>query len=546
MSKIVNRILKQSNVWTIGAILIALLVLIPVTILLSELLVPPSEVWFHIQEFLLLDYFYTTAIVIISTMFFSAIIGVSLAYIVVVYDFKFKKFFKWALYLPLAIPSYIAAYVYANMFSYTGVFQIAMREVFNINRAFINIMSIPGAIFIFTVTLYPYVYSIVKAFLEKQASSLFESSRLLAKSPSQTFFKVILPLLRVAIVAGVTLVGLEVLNDYGVVNYFGVKTFSVAIFNAWFGLNDLNSAIRLSTLVMLALLGLSILEKILRGKRSYSFAKSNNKPIATIKAKGLFQFALIGYLTLWFALGFLIPTIQLIAYALNAQNVIFNRGFVAMLSNTLIYGVVATILIISMSLVVANFHRSNKSMFGRALTRITTLGYSIPGAIIAIAVVVFFISIDNLLYPLYQLINPNTIKLILSSSVTMLVFAYVLRFMAIGYNTIESNYEKIGINYTNASYLLGKSKLRTFFNVDLPMLRFGLVSAAVLVFVDIIKELPLTLILRPFNFHTLATRVYQFAGDEMIYEAAIPALILIGVCSIAIYWLTHFGQSEEI
>jgi iron(III) transport system permease protein len=199
-----------------------------------------------------------------------------------------------------------------------------------------------------------------------------------------------------------------------------------------------------------------------------------------------------------------------------------------------------------MSLVVANFHRSNKSMFGRALTRITTLGYSIPGAIIAIAVVVFFISIDNLLYPLYQLINPNTIKLILSSSVTMLVFAYVLRFMAIGYNTIESNYEKIGINYTNASYLLGKSKLRTFFKVDLPMLRFGLVSAAVLVFVDIIKELPLTLILRPFNFHTLATRVYQFAGDEMIYEAAIPALILIGVCAIAIYWLTHFGQSEEI
>jgi iron(III) transport system permease protein len=407
-------------------------------------------------------------------------------------------------------------------------------------------MSVPGAIFIFTVTLYPYVYSIVKAFLEKQASSLFESSRLLAKSPSQTFFKVILPLLRVAIVAGVSLVGLEVLNDYGVVNYFGVKTFSVAIFNAWFGLNDLNSAIRLSTLVMLALLGLSILEKILRGKRSYSFAKSNNKPIATIKTKGLFQFALIGYLTLWFALGFLIPTIQLIAYALNAQNIIFNRGFIAMLSNTLIYGVVATILIISMSLVVANFHRSNNSMFGRALTRITTLGYSIPGAIIAIAVVVFFISVDNLLYPLYQLINPNTIKLILSSSVTMLVFAYVLRFMAIGYNTIESNYEKIGINYTNASYLLGKSKLRTFFKVDLPMLRFGLVSAAVLVFVDIIKELPLTLILRPFNFHTLATRVYQFAGDEMIYEAAIPALILISVCSIAIYWLTHFGQSEEI
>jgi iron(III) transport system permease protein len=347
MSKIVNRILKQSNIWTIGAVLIALLVLIPVTILLSELLVPPSEVWFHIQEFLLLDYFYTTAIVLISTMFFSAIIGVSLAYVVVVYDFKFKKFFKWALYLPLAIPSYIAAYVYANMFSYTGIFQIAMRNVFNINRAFINIMSVPGAIFIFTITLYPYVYSIVKAFLEKQASSLFESSRLLAKSPSQTFFKVILPLLRVAIVAGVTLVGLEVLNDYGVVNYFGVKTFSVAIFNAWFGLNDLNSAIRLSTLVMLALLGLSILEKILRGKRSYSFAKSNNKPIATIKAKGLFQFALIGYLTLWFALGFLIPTIQLIAYALNAKNVIFNQGFVAMLSNTLIYGVVATILIIS-------------------------------------------------------------------------------------------------------------------------------------------------------------------------------------------------------
>ena len=210
MSTIVNRLRKQTNIWTLGAILIALFVLIPVSILLVEVFEPVTELWAHIRDVLLLDYFITTILILFFTMLFTAIIGVSAAYLVVVYDFKFKNFFKWALYMPLAIPSYIAAYVYANMLSYTGVVQVFLRTNFNIIGLPINIMSVPGAIFIFTITLYPYVYSIVKAFLEKQASSLFESSRLLGKAPLTTFYKIILPLLRVAIVAGVTLVALEV------------------------------------------------------------------------------------------------------------------------------------------------------------------------------------------------------------------------------------------------------------------------------------------------------------------------------------------------
>jgi iron(III) transport system permease protein len=546
MVAFVNRLRKQSNIWTIGAILIALLVIIPVTILVLEVFKPVSELWPHIRDFLLIEYFSTSIIVIFFAMLFSAIIGVSSAYLVVVYDFKFKTFFKWGLYLPLALPSYIAAYVYANMLSYTGVVQVFLRNNFNIVGLPFNIMSIPGAIFIFTITLYPYVYSIVRAFLEKQASSLFESSRLLGKSPAATFFQIILPLLRVAIVAGTTLVALEVLNDYGVVNYFGVKTFTIAIFNAWFGLNDINSAIRIATLVMVFLLVITIGEKMLRGKRSYSFAKATNKPLAPLKVKLRFEIFILIYLSLIFSLGFLIPVVQLMAYASNVRNLIINQAFIMMLVNTIGYGIVATLIILAMGLVVANFHRSNRALIGKVLTKITTLGYSIPGAIIAIAVVILFIGVDNLLYPLYLLFNPNTVKLLLTTSIMMLIFAYVLRFMAIGYNSIESNYEKIGITYTNASYVLGKGKLKTFFQVDLPMLRYGLVSAAVLVFVDIIKELPLTLILRPFNYHTLATRVFQYAGDEMIYEAAIPALILVTVCSVAIYWLTHFGRGEEI
>ena len=546
MFSIVNRLKKQPNIWTIGAIAIALFVLIPVSNLIFEVFKPASELWPHIRDFLLLEYFSTTIIILFFTMLFTAFLGVSSAYLVVVYDFKFKKFFKWALYIPLALPSYIAAYVYANMLSYTGVVQVYLRNNFNIIGLPINIMSIPGAIFIFSITLYPYVYSIVKAFLEKQASSLFESSRLLGKSPGATFFKVILPLLRVAIVAGVTLVALEVLNDYGVVNYFGVKTFTIAIFNAWFGLNDINSAIRISMLVMVFLLTINVGEKLLRGKRSYSFAKATNKPLAALKVSNKAQVLIITYLLLIIGFGFIIPVIQLFAYAFNVKNLVINQAFTMMLVNTLVYGLIATFLILVMGIVVANFHRSNRSFLGKALTRVTTLGYSIPGAIIAIGVVVTFIGVDNILYPIYLIFNPSTIKLVLTTSVVMLVAAYVLRFMAIGYNSIEANYEKIGTTYTNASYVLGKSKLRTFFQIDLPMLRFGLVSAAVLVFVDIIKELPLTLILRPFNFNTLATRVFQYAGDEMIYEAAIPALILIGVCSIAIYWLTHFGNVEEI
>ncbi len=480
MSAIVNRLRKQTNIWTLGAILIALFVLIPVSILLLEVFEPVTELWAHIRDVLLLDYFITTILILFFTMLFTALIGVSAAYLVVVYDFKFKNLFKWALYMPLAIPSYIAAYVYANMLSYTGVIQVFLRTNFNIIGLPINIMSVPGAIFIFTITLYPYVYSIVKAFLEKQASSLFESSRLLGKAPLTTFYKIILPLLRVAIVAGVTLVALEVLNDYGVVNYFGVKTFTIAIFNAWFGLNDINSAIRISAIVMAFLLMTSIGEKLLRGKRSYSFSKATNKPLAAIKLTGKKAIIPILYLSLLLSFGFLIPVAQLIAYATNARNLVINQAFVMMLVNTLVYGLLATALILAMGIIVANFHRSNRSLFGKALTRITTLGYSIPGAIIAIAVVVMFIGLDNLLYPLYLLLNPNTVKLVLTTSVAMLVFAYVLRFMAIGYNSIEANYEKIGTTYTNASYVLGKGKFMTFLKVDLPMLKAGLISAAVL------------------------------------------------------------------
>lgn len=537
----------NTNIWAMLSMVTILFITLPNLNILSNVFNEPNENWLHIKEFLLKEYVINTLIIVIFTGFFTVVIGTSLAWIISIYDFPFRSFLKWGLILPLTIPPYIAAYTYTGLINYTGLIQSTLRNKYNIsvNQSYTDIMSIEGSIFIFTMFLFPYVYTITRAFIAKQSASLIETARVLGRSPLEIFWFVILPLSRAAIIGGTSLVILEVINDYGVVQYFGVTTFSTAIFKAWFSLSDVDTAIKLAGILMVIVFGILLLEKVLRGGKKYSYTTTKVRPITRIKLSGLKSVMAFGYSAIIFGLGFLIPSFQLIHWAIITYYRVFDATFLQLMLNSLLTASVASALIITIALIIANYSRISQSIISKIVARLTVMGYSIPGAVIAIGVIVFFIAIDNNLFWLYKWVKEDSVKLVLSTSIFMLIFAYVIRFIGIGFNSVESGFEKVGKKFFEASRTLGMSVTQTFFKVDVGMIAPAIFTGFILAFVDIMKELPLTLILRPFNFETLATKAYQYAGDELIQEASIPSLIIISISFISVYLFHRVADREE-
>ncbi|WHY62471.1 ABC transporter permease [Cytobacillus firmus] len=528
---------KDFNGWWLVSLIGAAIILLPILFIFFSIFQEPNENWFQIREYLLKTYAANSIILVVLTGLFTAILGVSLAWLVAAYDFPLRRFFSWGLILPLAIPPYIAAYTYRTMLSYTGVVQVTLRNKFDyqINPEWLSISSMRGAVFIFTIFLFPYVYIICRAFLENQSSSFLENARLLGRKPFSIFVRIVLPLSRPAIVAGAVLVIYEVLSDYGVTSYFGIHTITTAIFQTWFGMYDADSAMRLAAWLMVIIVGLFFIEKLLRQGRRYNIS-SKSRPLVRKKLKGLQAAAVFSYCSAIFLLGFFIPVVQLLAWTRLTFAKVWNDTFFTLLNQTVFVGMISTALILLFAVIIANVTRSH-SNGAYVLSKLATAGYSIPGAIIAIGILALFIELDSLLAPFYAYMGWGKAPLILSLSLAMLVIGYTIRFMATGYNAVEIGFEKIGPKYTEASRMLGFGVTKTFFKVDLPLIKGALFSGFILTFVEIIKELPLALLLRPFNFDTLATKTYQYAKDEMIHEAAIPSLmiILISVLSVAVF-----------
>ncbi|MFK2825426.1 iron ABC transporter permease [Bacillus sp. B190/17] len=533
--KLISRsIRKEWNGWWAISLIGATVILLPILFVFSSLFFKPNENWFHIREYLLGTYVQETLILVISTGVLTAVLGVTLAWLVTAYDFPLKRFFRWGLILPLAIPPYIAAYTYRTMLSYTGVVQATLRNEFGyqMSQEWLNISSLRGAVFIFTLFLYPYVFLITRAFLENQSASFFENARLLGRKPFFIFIKIVLPLSRPAVVGGVVLVIYEVLSDYGVTSYFGIHTITTAIFQTWFGMYDVNTAMRLAAWLMLIVVAMFIVERLLRSRQRYHLPVKS-RPLAAMKLKGIGAAAAFAYCAAIFAAGFLIPFVQLIAWAALTFDTVWNETFAELVYRTLYVAFISTALIIIFAVIVANVCRK-PSTFSYFLAKWVTTGYSIPGAIIAIGVLAVFIGLDQWLAPLYAMMGMDDAPLILSLSIIMLIVGYVIRFMATGYNAIEVGFEKIGTKYTEASRMLGSGVTKTFFKVDLPLMKGAIFSGFILTFVEICKELPLVLLLRPFNFETLSTKTYQFAKDERIHEASISSLIIIAISALSI------------
>ncbi len=535
------------NLWALLSFFFIIIILIPNLLIAFNLFTEPTDNWAHIKEFLLRNYIYNTVVLISFTAMFTMLIGTSLAWIIINYRFPLRNFFKWALILPLAIPAYIGAYTYQGILNYSGVIQTTLRNSFDIHvtsQRLFNIMNIQGAIFIFTIFLYPYVYVITKGFLENQSASLFENARLLGGGPFKIFFRAGLPLSRAAIVGGVVLVILEVLNDYGVVSYFGIQTFSTAIFRTWYGMKDLDSALKLAGILMFLVIIVLVIERIIRGKKSYGYSSANFRPIEAQPLEGMKKWAVFSYCSSIFVIAFLIPVLQLVHWSIMTYDKIMNAEFITLVYNSFLVASIAASIIVVIALIVGNYTRLHKGLFPKVASRVITLGYSIPGAAIAIAVITLFVALDGYIASVISFFNLNA-TFVLRTTLVMLTSAYIIRFLAVGYNAIEAGFEKIGSSFTEASRGLGSSVIKTFFRVDIPMLKGAIFGGFILVFVDILKELPLTLFLQPFNFSTLATQAFRYANDEMVQEAAIASMLIIIVSAICIFYFYKVLDKEK-
>lgn len=543
-AKLVRAIKRQWSGWLVISLLGAAVVLLPLLPILLALFQAPNENWQQIKQYLLTDYILNSIWLVAAVGGLTVTIGLSLAWLVTAYDFPGRRFFRWALLLPLALPPYIAAYTYTNMFSYTGIVQRTLRLTFGLqpNPKWFGIVSMRGAIFVLTLCLFPYIYLITRTFLERQSASYIENALLLGHRGPSIFFRVVLPVARPAIVGGLILVLFEVLSDYGVTSYYGIPTFSTAIFQTWFGMYDVDSALRLAAWLMIVVISLFLVERLVRQNRRFSATTSRSRPLVPRRLRGIHAWIAVAFCGLILALAFVIPVLQLAVWATWTYRAILSPAFLIMTVRTLLLGLGATGLILTLAVIVANVQRTHANPFTRSLARLVTAGYSVPGAIIGMGVLAFFIGLDRFLAPLYA--GPGRPPLLLSMSIVMLVVAYLVRFMATGFNAIEAGFEKVGPRYMEVARTFGYGMTRTFFRVDLPLLKGALLSGALLTMVEIVKELPLALLLRPFNFTTLATQAYQYASDEKIHEAAVPSLFIIGLSMVAVGALHRVGKEH--
>ncbi len=518
----------------ISSIIWILLILFVFAQAWTQLFKTPSDLWNHILTFVLTDVMIQTVLLVAISSFCASLIGFVSAYIITVYEFKGRKIISFLLYLPLAIPPYIAAYIYTHMLGYTGLIQTFLRDVLNVRldpRLFAY-SPMQMAIFVFTITLYPYVYITAKGFMQKYLGNFLETARTLQKGPLNMALMIALPLTVPAIFAGFTLIALEILSDFGVVMYLGIPAFSSAIYRSWITLGDFDSAVRLSAILMIIVLTLLLIQHWMRKSKSIGMPIRIRK-LKRIPLKGFRAISALSFFVLLLMAALAIPLGQLLLWAsVSFLNIRWDQ-FVSMLSNTLTLSISVSLIILFIALLIANYTRLSRSWLATLSAKITLLGYSIPGSVVAMLVIFFFISIRDL-------ISVST-----HTTLTMLMFGLILRYLGLGYQNIESGMRKIGMKFNDASRLLGKNYLKSLIAVDMPLLMPSLFAGFALVFIDVIKELPLTLNLRPFNYHTLATQVYQYAADERVVESAVPSLMIIGISAVLLWQVIRWITKEE-
>ena len=525
ISKLLNKIFNSQL--KIISIIIILLLLSPVISIIISSFHNTYDLWFHLINTRLKYYLYNTFMLMFGVCLTTFLIGVSLAWLVCRYNFYMKNIIEWALLLPLALPSYIVAYCYTDFFEYSGIVQTTLRDLLNFSSPseyyFPEIRSLGGAVFVISFVLYPYVYLITKVAFKSTPASLVEFAEISGKN---IFYFVSLPLAKPAIIAGLSLVIMETISDFGTVDFFAVETVTLGIFNLWLGMNNLASASQLALVGFTFVVVLLALELYARKKQKFNDSKFNTHNFFNKKVSKSSNILIFLICLTPISLGFFIPVLILFENCINYFHLENFTELSKIAQNSFFISLITAIIIILLSLILTVSIKYQNFKGLNFLSTIAGIGYAFPGIIIALGTLFFVSFIEKFINASFEFFSID-VNLILIGSFFILIFAYISRFNAVSFGAINSGINRLPPNMLEASRSLGNPFWYSFRKVILPLLRPSILTAFILAFVDIIKELPITLLLRPFNFETLATYVYQYANDEMLERASTAALLIV-------------------
>ena len=514
------------------SVAVAGLFLVPVASVLFSLTQSGGGTWSHLAATVLPSYLFNTAVLVAGVGIGVPVIGAGTAWLVTMCRFPGRPIFEWALILPLAVPAYVMAYAYTDFLQPAGPVQSLLRELTGLayhDYWFPEVRSLGGAVAMLVLVLYPYAYLLSRAAFLDQSVCALDVSRTLGCGPWASFFRVALPLARPAIIAGTALALMETLADFGTVSFFGVPNFTTGIVRAWLAFGDRTTAGQLSSILLIFVFLVLLLETRSRGKARFHHATNRYQKLPGHRLTGTAAAAAFLACLLPLLLGFLLPAAVLLAMAIAAGDQQFGARYLELVSNSVTLAAVTALLAVGLATLMAYGRRLQGSAAVQAANRLAAMGYAIPGTIIAVGVLVPFAAFDNALDAWLRARFDLSSGLLLTGSIAALVFAYLVRFLAVSLNTVEAGLGKIRPSMDDAARALGARPLAMLARVHAPMMWPTLLTAGLMVFVDVMKELPATLVMRPFDFDTLAVQAHNFAADERLTEAATPALTIVAV-----------------
>lgn len=518
---------KSKDPWRYVVWVLAALVVIPLATILSSFLTPEKEIWEHLASTLLPELLMNTLKLVIGVACFTAILGVSLGWFTGACDFPGRKFFSWSLALPMALPAYVMAFIFLGLMDFSGPVQSFLRTIPGFEGKMIEVRTTPFVIIVIGLTLYPYVYLLSRASFMNQGKSIIEASRTLGYSPTRAFFKVALPISRPWIVSGLALVLMETLADFGAVSIFNFNTFTTAIYKSWFGFFSLAAAAQLSSLLVFFALALVMIEGLYRSRMRYFDSSRGGSVHSRMQLKGYKAWAVTMYCSFILTIAFIAPIIQLVLWSLEILQSGEGINYYPYIVKTLTLGALAAVLICSVSMLLAYAKRRDSSGLNRFLCRVSTIGYALPGTVLAVGIVLPIVWTDNFLQKIISVIFSIETGPILQGTVFVMLVAYLVRFLAVGFGSVDSAMQNIKPSLDEAASILGKTSRETLLKIHFPLLQKGLLTALVLSLVDVIKEMPITLMTRPFGWDTLAVKIYELTSEGEWIRAALPSLYLV-------------------
>ena len=534
------------NSWYLSSLIISFIVLIPIITVFTSFFENTSNYYEILKNTFLMEYIFNSFILLLFVLLLTFLIGTGTAYLVSFYKFPGSNFFKWALILSFAVPPYIYAYSLTAFFENYGTAFTILKNLFgdaNYNKSIPKFDGVFGAIISITFSLYAYVYILTRASFLYQSQNLIDLGRNLGFSKFKSFYKIILPSARPAIVAGLSLVAMETLAEFGAVDFFSINTLTTGIYNSWITFDDLAFANRISFFLLLFIFSLFILENFSRRKAKYHFnSREGLKQKEKFKLSGFKSFLAFLFCFFIFFMSFLFPLCQMLYWTILFPENLQDLKVINLLLNTIYLVALSSLVLITFSLISNYGNRVSNNKTLNYLSTLSISGYAIPGVILAIAFITFIAWFDeNIIKSLGFL----SIKKLFIGSILGLVLVYFIRFYSLAFNGIKSGYEKINISVDESAYLLGYSKRKTFMNIHIPFLRNSLLFIIILISLEIIRELPITLILRPFNFETFATTAYISASEDLLEAAAVPSLFLILIASLFIMITSKYILREK-